>query len=137
MKMIVIHDIPEIIDGDIPAFIKELDEKKNYENEDHYAQEIFGKLWPLWDEYLQLYREFEQWTSLEWRLAKCLDQIESQLQHLDSGIEYRSSEEVWEHMLTYPDKALAALWNSSVDQIWQLIKSELETLTQEWYQQNS
>lgn len=79
MKMCLIHDIAEIIDGDIPAIIKvpnksEKERKnlvlltKNLPN--HLKEEIIT----LWDDY-------ENILSVEAKVAKALDKLETLMQH--------------------------------------------------------
>jgi len=132
-KMILIHDIPELMHGDIPGFEKEIHEKtfKNHkERELEAGKKIFSQLGdPLGTDLYNLFVEFETGTSKEARLASALDKVESQLQHLDSGPEYWSNEERGEHMLHYPDKALNNLKDIHISKIWELIKEEIIKFT--------
>lgn len=79
MKMCLIHDIAEIIDGDIPAIIK-VPNKSEKERKNlvfltknlpsHLKEEIIN----LWDDY-------ENILSIEAKVAKALDKLETLMQH--------------------------------------------------------
>ncbi len=79
MKMCLIHDIAEIVDGDIPAIIK-VPNKSEKERKNlvlltknlpqHLKQEIIN----LWDDY-------ENILSLEAKVAKALDKLETLMQY--------------------------------------------------------
>lgn len=79
MKMCLIHDIAEIIDGDIPAIYhvpnKSEKERKNLiilmkPLPDYIQEEILS----LWDEY-------EAAESIESKVAKAMDKLETMMQH--------------------------------------------------------
>lgn len=79
MKMCLIHDIAEIVDGDIPAIIhvpnKSQKERKNLilltkDLPTHLKEEILT----LWDDY-------ENIGSLEAKVSKALDKLETLMQH--------------------------------------------------------
>lgn len=79
MKMCLIHDIAEIVDGDIPAIInvpnKSQKERKNLilltkNLPQHLKEEILS----LWDDY-------ENIGSLEAKVSKALDKLETLMQH--------------------------------------------------------
>lgn len=79
MKMCLIHDIAEIVDGDIPATInvpdKSVKERKNLifltkNLPTHLKEEILN----LWDDY-------ENINSLEAKVSKALDKLETLMQH--------------------------------------------------------
>ena len=79
MKMCLIHDIAEIVDGDIPAIIhvpnKSEKERKNLiflikDLPTHLKEEILT----LWDDY-------ENIESLEAKVSKALDKLETLMQH--------------------------------------------------------
>lgn len=79
MKMCLIHDIAEIVDGDIPAIInvpnKSEKERKNLilltkNLPEHLKNEILN----LWDDY-------ENIRSLEAKVSKALDKLETLMQH--------------------------------------------------------
>ncbi len=92
MKMVLIHDIPEIIAGDADPlgsqgtghdshiYNKEA-AKKKHEREAEAAKIIFAKL-PTQDgdELLALWHEFEAQSSYEARVVKAIDKLEGKLQ---------------------------------------------------------
>ncbi len=123
VKMLLIHDIPELIDGDIPGFIKK---EAHYQQELMHAKKVFSLLpKPLYKEYYQLFIEFEKAKSLEARLAYTVDRIESQLQHLDSGSRYWGAEE-FSQLLNWPNNIIKKLGNKDIKEFWQLIKKDLQ-----------
>jgi putative hydrolase of HD superfamily len=118
LKMTLIHDLPEIITGDLSPlgpdgtgnqshlYNKELANKK-HENEDKAAKEIFGKLpKEQGDELYSLWMEYEKQENYESKIVKAIDKIEGKLQaaeyskgvmfkdHLDFSIKYGIS--TWE-----------------------------------------
>lgn len=133
LKMILIHDIPEMYHGDIPGWMKEVDEKqhrKHKEREAKVSQKMFKKLPKELQNHLDaINSEYETHATEESKLAHALDKIESQLQHLDSGPEYWSAEEKGQHMLHYPDSALRKLDDVHIQKIWDLIRSRIEKIT--------
>lgn len=132
LKMVLIHDIPELIDGDIPGFIKEKNPKKYQDNETKNAKKIFDKLpESISKEYLDLFLEFEKGESPEARVALALDRIESQLQHLESGHKYWSKEEAGEHMLNFPNEAVKKLNNKKIQKIWDIIRDRIQQINNE------
>jgi len=128
LKMIIVHDIPELVAGDIPAF--ESKRKKKKMNEILSAKKVFRQLpSPLNKEYFDLFKEFEEGVSPEAKLAEALEKIESQLQHLDSGPTYWSDKEKGAHMLNYPNKALKRLDDKRIQKIWDIVKEKIDKLT--------
>lgn len=132
MKMILLHDAPELGYGDIPGFVKDLDPQKHKAHKDRealFAKKLF-KMLPknVSEDYISLFNEFEEGNSKEARLGKALDRIETMLQHLEGGIETWSEEEKGEHMLHYPDKEVNKLNNKHVSKIWKIIYQKLLAL---------
>jgi putative hydrolase of HD superfamily len=133
LAMLVMHDLPEVTNGDIAAFVKDSDpdaHARHKQREHEAAKELYAKLpEPAREKMLKLYEEYEDNTSLEARLAHALEKIESQLQHQESGPKYWGEEERGEHMLHYPDKALAELDDPRVTAIWTLVYDKIYALT--------
>lgn len=134
IKIILIHDIWEVNIWDTPWFIKAKMITEDYKecvfNETQNAKRVFSLLpKPLDIEYCNLFLEYEEATTKEAKLAKALDKIETNLQHLESWPDYWSDEERGEHMLNYPNKALNQLNETFVENLWQIIKQELEKIT--------
>jgi putative hydrolase of HD superfamily len=82
LKMCLIHDLGEVINGDIPAPIQGVGNGKSEQERmdlisvlNHLPSELAEEILALWDEY-------EQATSREAQLAKGLDKLETILQHV-------------------------------------------------------
>ncbi len=81
LKMCIIHDLGEVIGGDIPA----IEQHKEMNKAEDERKDLLKLLTPL-PEHLQidiisLWDEYEQATSTEARLAKAFDKLETILQH--------------------------------------------------------
>lgn len=81
VKLCVVHDLGEAISGDIPAPLqKDGDDREAREREDFQilcaglAEDVAGDLLGLWDEYAAA-------STVEARLAKAFDKLETVLQH--------------------------------------------------------
>lgn len=77
MKMAVIHDLGEVISGDIPA-IHQVGDKSAEERADFSA--LLGDIDDA-DAMLELWDEYEAGETLEARVVKGLDKLETILQH--------------------------------------------------------
>jgi putative hydrolase of HD superfamily len=79
MKMCLIHDIAEIIDGDIPA-IYHVPNKSEKERKNLL---ILMKPLPQYiaDEILALWDEYEAAETMEAKVAKAMDKLETMMQH--------------------------------------------------------
>ncbi len=82
LKMLIIHDLPEAIIGDIPVFeISERKEQK-YETEKRAIREITHSLpHQLAEEICALWQEFEAKETNEALLAQAIDKMEANIQH--------------------------------------------------------
>ena len=132
MKMLLLHDLHELVDGDIPAFEKDEDLTKYKDADILKARMLTDDLpEPVRTEYFELMKEFEEGETMEAKVAEALEKIESQLQHLQSGPEYWSEEEAGDHMVNYPNHALEELGDERVNKIWGIIKAELMKINKE------
>lgn len=79
MKMCLIHDIAEIIDGDIPAIIK----VPNKSEKERKNLVLLTKNLPshLKEEIINLWDDYENILSIEAKVAKALDKLETLMQH--------------------------------------------------------
>lgn len=124
LRMLIIHDLPEIIWGDVPHY-KQTDEDRKREMES--AKEAFSDLpSKLADEYFELYKEFEEGETKEAKFAQAIDKIESQLQVLDTDLSNWKDPNLKEELLTYPDKAVMKLDDSQFYKIWEDIKEKIK-----------
>ncbi len=81
LKICIIHDLGEAINGDIPAIAQQPDTGKSSQ-ERHDLQLLLKPLnQPQQEEFLALWDEYEAAASPEAKLAKALDKIETLLQH--------------------------------------------------------
>ena len=105
MKMALIHDVPEMLAGDMSptgsdgtgndshAYNKDVAEKK-FQDEKAAAHTIFGRLPdPQRDELLAIWNEFEAQETFESRVVKAIDKLEGKLQ----AYEYTRGAMVPEH----------------------------------------
>ena len=81
LKICVLHDLGEAISGDIPAPEQDLANPKSAQERADFEHLITPLPDALREEFLTLWDEYENATSLEARVAKALDKIETILQH--------------------------------------------------------
>jgi putative hydrolase of HD superfamily len=133
LAMLVMHDLPEATYGDIPAFVKDKDPAAHAQHkarEAEAARALYATLpEPAQSKMIALFEELTANKTLEARLVHALEKIESQLQHQESGPQYWGDDERGEHMLHYPDKALAALDDPRITAIWNIIHDKIYALT--------
>ncbi len=81
MKMCLIHDLGEVVNGDIPAPQQMFNTSKSA-SERHDLLTVLQHLpKELQSEFLGLWEEYEEATSEEAQLAKALDKLETLIQH--------------------------------------------------------
>ena len=82
VKMVIIHDLGEIINGDIPA----IDQDPSVDKNDSERVDFLQVIQPLPDaiktEFIGLWDEYNAVATLEAKLAKGLDKLETLLQHV-------------------------------------------------------
>lgn len=84
LKMILIHDIVEILAEDTPAFSK-FDKEEKFRKELAAAEKIFGILpEEQYKEYLKLWLEFENMESDDSKFANVFDRFQGFIQNLSS-----------------------------------------------------
>jgi putative hydrolase of HD superfamily len=81
LKMCLIHDLGEAVSGDIPAPAQQPDAPKSARERADLVQLISSLPVSVQEEILSLWDEYEAATSVEARLAKGLDKLETILQH--------------------------------------------------------
>jgi len=80
VKMVLIHDLVEIDAGDV--FVYDKARADQYEKEEIAAQRIFGILpQDQFQEYHEIWKEFENKNTIESKFANALDRIEPLLQN--------------------------------------------------------
>lgn len=90
LKMVIVHDLVEAIAGDIPVFDLINDSAARtlkMQSEDNAMKQIIEML-PSNNgkEIENLWREFEESSSIEARVAKALDKLEAQIQHNEASL---------------------------------------------------
>ena len=81
MKICLVHDLGEALQGDIPAPLQPNIDKSKSERED--LLELLSSLPKLQrSEILELWEEYDQAVTPEARLAKAFDKLETLLQHI-------------------------------------------------------
>ena len=81
LSMALIHDLGEAYDGDISAILK-IDPKIKFENEKKALDKLLETLSPYTrSEIISLFKEYNEGLTLESKLVKALDKIETIIQH--------------------------------------------------------
>ncbi len=83
IKILLNHDMGEIINGDIPAIYQDPTVDKSHEERKDFLEVISPLTEEQQNEMLELWDEYNEVSSPEAKLAKALDKIETVLQHLD------------------------------------------------------
>lgn len=82
LKMLIIHDMGEIVTGDIPTFDKERMSEADIPDEFAAMRQLVQPLSPaMQTEILTLFEEYEHRESNEARLAYAIDKAEAMIQH--------------------------------------------------------
>ncbi|MGI9260527.1 MAG: HD domain-containing protein [Woeseiaceae bacterium] len=81
LKICVLHDLGEAINGDIPAPEQDCGSPKSGQERDDFLSLIAPLPAGVRSEFLSLWDEYENGTSREAKVAKALDKIETILQH--------------------------------------------------------
>ncbi|MEM7174501.1 MAG: HD domain-containing protein [Chlamydiota bacterium] len=92
LKIAIVHDLAEIITGDIPCCITDNSTEKKEQKKLHEKLAINKILSCLPDEVTteikQLYAEYEQEETYEAKFVKALDKIEAQIQYNESNFSF-------------------------------------------------
>ena len=81
LKLCIIHDLGEALNGDIPAVLQQQSQPKSNQERLDLMQIMTGLPQPVFAEFLQLWEDYEFATSPEARLVKGMDKLETILQH--------------------------------------------------------
>lgn len=82
LKMLVVHDLPEAVTGDIPVFDKQAITEQAHQDETRAMAQLTAALpESLQQEFASLFEEFEAQQTNEAKLANALDKAEAFLQH--------------------------------------------------------
>jgi len=97
MRIALLHEIAEARIGDIPfpAF-RYIDEEYKSKAEERAVDEILNSLGRIGRKYYELWREFEECSSLEGRLVRAADKLELMIQvYQYEEIGYRNLDRFW------------------------------------------
>ncbi|PKL92120.1 MAG: phosphohydrolase [Candidatus Goldiibacteriota bacterium HGW-Goldbacteria-1] len=113
IKMVLVHDLPEIYSGDIMVYNKKQGEISKEDNE--AADKIFGMVpAPMGDELKALWREFEEKKTPEAKFAAAIDRLEPIMQnHAHNGgawVEHKISKERVVEVNSHIGNGSAELW---------------------------
>lgn len=119
LKMCIIHDLGEAFTGDIPCF------EKTTENENTESERL--NLWltdlpaPFGEEMKALFAEMKKLETLESKIFKALDNLESLIQHNESDIDTWISLE-YELQMVYGNDKVA--FSSYLTELRELVRDE-------------
>ena len=85
VKICIVHDLGEAIGGDIPAIHQKPGESKSVRERQDLNTLVAPLPDPLKQEIVALWDEYEAAASLEARIAKALDKLETLLQHVQGA----------------------------------------------------
>jgi putative hydrolase of HD superfamily len=112
LKLCVIHDLGEALNGDIPAVAQQFSPGKSDKERSDLMTLMAPLPKPVFGEFLELWEEYECASTLEARIVKGLDKLETILQHnqganppdfdyqfnLQYGQQYTSAHPLLEHI---------------------------------------
>lgn len=81
LKICILHDLGEAIDGDIPAPLQRSNESKSEKERNDFLSLVDSLPDHVKSEFISLWDEYEEGSSPESRAAKALDKLETILQH--------------------------------------------------------
>ena len=81
LKICILHDLGEAVDGDIPAPLQSASASKSVKERDDFLSLAEALPEELRAEFVSLWDEYEAGESTEARAAKALDKVETILQH--------------------------------------------------------
>ncbi len=82
LKMLIIHDLGELVNGDIPAIEQSPHEDKNFAERNDFIEVISPLPEAQRTEMLELLDEYNAVKTPEAKLAKALDKLETLIQHV-------------------------------------------------------
>jgi len=128
IKMLLIHDLPEMYCGDILLFSKT---EEDIKNEGNAANKLFLEDFPqpLGKRMLALWREFTFGNSKEAKIARAIDELQPMLQNINTGgISWKKHNisltevDTRKHKNVCVNKTISAIYN-------QLMKEAIEIMT--------
>lgn len=121
IKMLLIHDIVEIDAGD--TIIYKVDHEEKAKKESAAAQRIFGFLPDdQRDEFIGLWREFEERCTIEARFAAAVDRLEPVMQNALAGAHAWKKHQISAHQVLDVNHKIG----DGSDKLWEYAKSIIE-----------
>jgi putative hydrolase of HD superfamily len=121
IQMLLIHDIVEIDAGDVIVYNINTEEKEKKESA--AAQRIFGILPDdQRDEFIGLWREFEERNTIEARFATAVDRLEPVMQNALTGAHAWKKHQITAHKILDVNKRIG----DGSDKLWEYAKSIIE-----------
>lgn len=136
IKMIIVHDIPEWLHGDVPNLPEYQQAHDNkLDQELLAARYYFDRLpAPLDQEFYDLFVEFEERKTYEAKVAKVFDNLERLFQHITTSPDTRSDSEKWDFAFQYTLSSIKDLNDPKIIQIWKQWIRELQKIQDtQWY----
>ena len=81
LKLCVIHDLGEALNGDVPAVLQQASAPKSGQERQDLMKLLVSLPVTLQDEFLSLWEDYEYARTREARIVKALDKIETIIQH--------------------------------------------------------
>jgi putative hydrolases of HD superfamily len=121
IKMLLIHDIVEIDTGD--TIVYKIDHKEKAKKESAAAKRIFGILPDdQRDEFIGLWREFEETSTTEARFATAVDRLEPVMQNALTGANVWIEHQINAHQILDVNKRIG----EGSDKLWEYAKRIIE-----------
>ena len=136
VKMIVVHDIPEVLAGDVSVWDEE-SRKSAAVMEAHAAKSIdtHSEWRDLKVGFLELWREFEDGVTIEAKIARALDKLQGTIQNVCSG-----GKGLNEHRISKQQFIASLSWVSNLpDEIRSIVSAVVEVVleTEPWKKNNT
>lgn len=126
MKMVALHDVTEVIVGDIPAHERSQRKRDKQELENKAIESLAGRVSGTFKaELLELWREYDARETNEAKLASALDKLEVLIQHYLADMDTWSEGDYRIGMLSFKDEYF------NIDEFLRAIRDEVNRLNWE------
>ena len=121
MRLALLHEVAEARIGDLPfPALKYISEEVKAAGERAAVESMFEHFGPLQQKYIQLWKEFEEGTSIEGKLVRAADKLELMIQVLEyEKIGYRSLDKFWTNPWNYRNLDDSPLVQEIMDLLYQ------------------
>ena len=130
IEMLIVHDLGEISEGDIPAFLKDEEKREQVDRvEEKAIDELTREIHPQTRTYIRsLCEEYKKGSTVEAKIAKAIDKMEALLQHNEADISTWIDLE-YSYNLTYGQKECR--YNDYLKECIKLINNETKAKVQD------